>query len=133
VVTLDGTPVEGATVQFVPATEGQGTPATGYTDASGVYKLTAQPSGEVTAEAEAGTTPGKYFVAVTKIEVAEELSEEEAEEKGIEVEEEQTASGPSGPEMTFVIPQKYQLPRQSGIEVEVKAGENDIPLDLTSE
>jgi hypothetical protein len=36
VVTLDGQPVEGATVTFVPVAEGQGAPATGMTNAQGV-------------------------------------------------------------------------------------------------
>ena len=45
VVTLDGRPVEGATLTFVPVTEGFGAAATGMSDAEGKYRLTAVGAG----------------------------------------------------------------------------------------
>jgi hypothetical protein len=60
-VTLDGKPVEGAMLTFEPVTEGEGYSAFGATDASGRYKLQTSYG-----KAEAGTTPGKYKVTISK-------------------------------------------------------------------
>jgi len=66
IVTMNGAPVEGATVIFNPSKEGVGDAATGITDAKGEYKLqTAQ--GRV----DAGTTPGEYVVMIKKTEFFE--------------------------------------------------------------
>jgi hypothetical protein len=130
VVTLDGEPVPGATVTFVPVSGGQGVSATGATDPSGVYKLTAVGTGEATAEAGAGTLAGEYYVGVVKTKIETPMTEEEAEEKGVEyVASERSES----PEVTHVVPQKYNNPKESGIKVTVKEGKNDIPIELTSE
>jgi hypothetical protein len=59
VVTLDGQPLSGATVMFVPF-EGQGTrPATGATHPDGSFQLT-------TFKANDGALPGTYHVVVSK-------------------------------------------------------------------
>lgn len=129
VVTLDGTPVEGATVMFVPVTKGSGLSATGYTDANGVYKLTANTSGEDVAKVEGGTLPGEYHVAVTKAVADVPLSEEEAMEQGVAYK--PPAPG-QAPQMTYIVPKKYQLAPRSGLKVTVQEGENNIPLELTS-
>src|SRR5437762_8177513 len=57
-VTLDGQPVEGASVQFVPVDGGR--PAFGTTDASGVFTLSTIKQGD-------GTSKGEYKVTVTKM------------------------------------------------------------------
>lgn len=57
-VTLDGTPVAGAAVVFLPAGP-RGHPASGQTDASGVFRLT-------TFKKEDGAVRGEYIVVVTK-------------------------------------------------------------------
>ena len=59
-VTLDGKPVDGATVTFHPEAE-QGHVATGLTDADGVFQL------QTFAEAD-GALPGEYKVTVIKTE-----------------------------------------------------------------
>lgn len=59
IVTLDGTPVEGATVTFHGGTNQRG--ATGRTDAQGVAKM-------MTFEPGDGAIPGKYKVTIQKIE-----------------------------------------------------------------
>ncbi|WP_153555450.1 carboxypeptidase-like regulatory domain-containing protein [Roseimaritima sediminicola] len=129
-VTLDGSPVEGATIMFVPTTAGQGQSATGRTDANGVYRLTAVPDGEEVAAPESGTLPGEYMVSIRKAQMADYISDEEAEEKGIQSTE---ASVPGrGPDLTFEVPKKYRNPRQSGLTATVVDGENNIPFDLTS-
>jgi hypothetical protein len=62
-VTLDGKPVDGATVTFHPAAE-QGRSATGLTGVDGVFQL------QTFAEAD-GALPGEYKVTVIKTEAAE--------------------------------------------------------------
>src|SRR5258708_2370379 len=57
VVTLDGTPVQGATVIFVPETGDR--QASGQTDADGVFHLTTFNTGD-------GAVPGTYKVTVSK-------------------------------------------------------------------
>lgn len=60
-VTLDGNPVEGAVVAFVPSAGGNS--ATGITDASGAYQLSSFGSND-------GAVPGEYKVKVTKFQGA---------------------------------------------------------------
>ncbi len=60
VVLLDGQPVSGATVAFLPAGE-TGRPATGFTDAQGAFRLTTSGKGD-------GALPGDYRVVVTRLE-----------------------------------------------------------------
>jgi hypothetical protein len=57
-VTLDGKPLEGATVSFVPE-EGAGPPASGLTGSDGVFRLTTRTSGD-------GAQPGQYKVTISK-------------------------------------------------------------------
>lgn len=59
-VTLDGKPVEGATVTFHPEAE-KGHVATGLTDGDGVFRLQTFADGD-------GALPGEYKVTVTKTE-----------------------------------------------------------------
>jgi hypothetical protein len=56
VLTLDGNPLSGATVTFVPAAEGR-RPASGFTDASGTFHLTTYNTGD-------GALPGEYKITV---------------------------------------------------------------------
>jgi hypothetical protein len=60
IVTLDGAPVEGASVTFTPEGEG-GQPAYGLTDTEGAFWLT-------TFSEQTGALPGAYKVLVTKTE-----------------------------------------------------------------
>ena len=64
-VTLDGSPLKGCSVFFTPA-DGNGAPAVGTTDASGVYKLQT-----ALGAADAGTTPGTYSVTFQCIQIVE--------------------------------------------------------------
>ena len=128
-VTLDGEPVAEATVMFMPVSEGEGASASGMTDENGVYKLTAQNVEGATAQGGGGTLPGEYHVGVIKTEMDEPMSEEEAYEKGIEY----TPPGPEEtPEITHIVPEKYNDPKQSGITVTVEPGDNAIDIKLTS-
>jgi hypothetical protein len=59
IVTLDGKPVAGATVVFVPDGDTEGRPATGYTAADGTFRLT-------TFRTDDGALSGSYRVVVQK-------------------------------------------------------------------
>lgn len=61
-VLLDGQPVAGATVLFMPDPDGQGRPATGTTDSDGYFYLT-------TYRRDDGALPGTYRIVVSKTEV----------------------------------------------------------------
>ena len=59
-VTLEGTPVAGATVLFMPD-KGEGRPATGFTSSDGTFHLT-------TTKPDDGAVPGEYRVVIQKSE-----------------------------------------------------------------
>ena len=124
-VTVDGKPVAEATVTFIPVKEGEGTAAVGLTDANGVYKLTATVTGDTKAEPGAGTTPGEYYVGVTKSTTAAPSAAH-----GAEVKYESTAG--KNAKLTHEVPEKYNLAQKSGLKVTVTEGENKIPLELKS-
>lgn len=104
-VTLDGKPVAGANIQFYP-TEG-GRASSAVSDDSGQYELTYK--GDLK-----GAKVGPHVVSVT------------------------TAMSPEGepgdenykPGQEETIPEKYQ--GDSELKVDVKAGDNEIPLELKS-
>ena len=58
-ISLQGKPVAGAMVQFIPADKG-GVPGSARTDADGHYQL-------VSAKGMAGVTPGEYKVVISRI------------------------------------------------------------------
>ena len=58
-ITQKGKPVEGAIVAFTPSIDGSGQPASGISDATGVYKLTTRNSGD-------GAAVGNYRISVAK-------------------------------------------------------------------
>jgi hypothetical protein len=102
VVTLDGRPVEGAGVLFMPA---DGPPASGTTDAEGRYLLA---TGE-----QSGAVPGRHRVIITLMKTT-----------GIEV-----APGgmegriaPGGIRKQYIVPAKYSKPETSGLTADVAAG-----------
>lgn len=127
-LTLDGKPVEGATVTFVPVVEGQGASATGITDAGGRFTLTVVDTTRGRATPGGGTVPGDYFVGVMKTTFPQAASEEEEEGGGKTT----GTEAPSEPKLTHVVPQKYNDPRRSGLRVTVKEGKNVIPIELSS-
>jgi len=125
-VTLDGKPVDGATVVFVPT----GTPAYGayaITDSSGRFTLKSS-------ETVTGAVPGGYLVQVTKlvpdtsgsVVVTPEEAEHEAQAKG--------SSSTAGGGTKNALPEKYANPKTSGIEVTVPAeGIQNLEIKLTSQ
>jgi hypothetical protein len=63
VVTLEGTPVAGATVLFMPDSQDEGRPASGFTSSDGTFRLMTHKPGD-------GALPGKYRVLIQKTEAA---------------------------------------------------------------
>ena len=129
VVTLDGQPVPEATVTFVPVQDGVGASATGMTDAEGKYVLTAVGAG-IGAELGAGTLPGEYYVGVLKVSLpdippSDKLGDSAAVDSA-------AAKPPQDAQVTYIVPDKFRDPQSSGIQVTVKAGKNNIPIDLKS-
>jgi len=124
VVKLDGTPIEGAAVTFVPATGTLG--AYGITNASGVYTLTTQGGAEGK-----GAVEGEYKVGITKQEnVAPTPTQDEinkASEEGRDI----TKEYPT--EWKDVVPSKYSAPDLSGLTATVKKGKNTVDFELTTE
>lgn len=119
-VTYNGSPVEGATITFNPATrtaESRG--AVGKTDDSGSYQLT-------TFEAADGAIPASYTVTVAKTETQGALSEEEVNkyyERG---------ETPPKPETKDLLPAKYKTPAESGLTADVtEGGDNVFDFELT--
>jgi hypothetical protein len=126
-VTLDGTPISGATVSFSP-TDPKGHGATGKTDDNGVYTLTDTRSDAVGSGAEAGT----YEVAVLWYKSTgpdlSQMSGEGVSAKLMEDKESrQKASGPAAK-----LPPAYQNPKTSGLTATVKGGSNTVDLALDS-
>jgi len=130
-VTLDGQPVEGATVTFVPQ-DADGRTATGTTDQSGKFVLQTAGAGE-------GALPGKYKVTVSKVAVgAAAGTEATTEEQGMQqvMQQMQGARDPAA-QLSKPLQEQDQLPARyksadtSGLEAEVKAGEdNNFTFDL---
>lgn len=123
-VTLDGTPIPGATVTFEPIEPGQGIAGVGVSDESGIYRLTAMGNRDgLKPEHGGGVFPGKYLVAVEKVEIAPEVQAKL--DAGVSVPYSEAA-------IKRIIPKKFSDAAKSGLQVEVVPGNNDIPLQLGS-
>ena len=106
-MTLDGSPVAGASVGYSPVDRSVGLPASGKTDAQGRYRLTAVRG----VREGAGVAVGDYAVSITKLEIV-------------------PANEPQPPPPTWVrslIPQAYGESATSGLRVSVKPGRNTGP------
>lgn len=126
-VTLNGEPVEGATVSYVP--QGEGQTAVGVTNAAGKYELTTFAKGD-------GALPGSYQVKVVKFEGAEsEPVTGEAAPGAIEGDESYVPpddGAAPAPVSTNQLPEKYADPVQSGLTATISEGEN-APQDFSLE
>ena len=123
-VTLDGTPVERATITFYPL-DGQ-KPANATTDANGAFELTSFNAGD-------GATPGSFGVAIQKFPAIE----IETIPGGTPYDESMnTDEGPSpGSEKDPVneLPEKYSNHEKSGLSATVVTdGENVFTFELKS-
>ncbi|MDR0869453.1 MAG: carboxypeptidase-like regulatory domain-containing protein [Planctomycetaceae bacterium] len=110
-VLLDGNPVQGISVNFNPV--GGDISAGGLTDDTGKYTLT---TGGATVGG--GAIPGEYNVTFSKVEI------EGAE---LDMDEYLKKFGDRQPKITYVVPQKYEDVKTSGIaSVKVEKGEKNI-------
>ena len=119
-VTLDGQPVEGATVTLAPDVAGR--TAFGKTDSQGVCKL-------ATTNTIDGVMPGTYQVGITKEKTEGGMTSEESQKYY-----EKTGQPPPAPKVTNELPEKYRNPATSTLKVTVKAdGANDFSFELKKE
>ncbi|MHB8900411.1 MAG: transthyretin-like family protein [Thermoguttaceae bacterium] len=110
VVTLDGTPVEGASVMFI-ADSGTNH-ATGTTDDSGRFSLKAFPEKD-------GAVPGSYKVEVNKTVLSDQTDAGEGGEATVNIQ--------------FGLPQKYATFVTSGLTATIpEEGTSDLKIELTS-
>jgi hypothetical protein len=127
VVTLDGAPVEGATVGFVPSGAGLG--AFGRTQADGRFVLTSSRGGVPGA----GAMAADYIVTVQKVEgdappadaagsAAAAAGTAEDYEKWRRESASKTAAAAAA--VKYIVPQAYSDPKTSGLKVTVKQGRN---------
>lgn len=113
-VTLDGGPLEGAAILFQPMDGG--VPARGSSTADGAFVLSTFQEGD-------GAVPGRYRVAVSKVEVT-----------GVAA----TPDGLSGPgtpggvKERSLIPKRYADPATSGLTAEVGGGPTEVTLGIES-
>lgn len=115
VVTYNGEPLANAQVNFSPVSGSEGTPSYGKTNEKGEYKLQA-----LLGNPDAGTTPGKYQVSISCIEMVstgKTSISSEGEEKEIM-------------EPKSLIPKYYENFDKSGLTAEVVKGENVFNFDL---
>jgi hypothetical protein len=127
-VTLDGNPIEGASVSFEPVSGGR--PCSGMTDADGVYKITSYDPFD-------GAPVGDHYVAVIKI-----SGEGAAVPAGVDPT--MTLSDISGPgaenakdkkepETIYLVPRKYGSVKTSQLKVTVPSGgSSELNLELTA-
>ncbi|MBN2293061.1 MAG: hypothetical protein JXM70_11585 [Pirellulales bacterium] len=115
VVTLDGKPVQGASVKFEPKNEGR--PAMGETDQEGKFSLKTFDPGD-------GAILGEHQVTVRKVEV----SGFQADPDGLS-----GAPIPGGIRERWIIPRKYSDPKQWDYTVEVESGMEPLKLELKSQ
>ena len=134
IVKLDGVPVAGATVTYIPVESGR--PGTGLTDAEGRYTI------KTFEDAEGGIV-GKHKVAVMKVSgPGADLLDGEgpAGPSGDESEEDDGSDGlsqldapgaPEAPETVYDVPKKYINHNESGLLITVPSGGSDtLNLDL---
>jgi len=116
-VTLDGAPVEGATVSFVPQAAGRS--AVARTDSKGQFTLN-------TTNTIPGVMPGDYKVGISKEKTEGAMTPEESQSYF-----EKTGKAPPPPKVTNELPEKYKNAATSGLTAKVEAsGANEFKFEL---
>ena len=118
-VTLDGQPLGGVSITFIPINEGDGTEsALGRSKENGVYRLSS-----MNGDPERGAVAGEYRIIASKTEVNDPMlgmSTEEAAASGLTV------------THTEILPAIYRDRSNSPLTATVKRGKNKIDLELKS-
>lgn len=126
-VTFNGTPVEGATVTFVPKEGATGNPkpqaASAITDSSGRYSIGTFATGD-------GAVPGDYLVKVTKYRVTQQQQAGNDPESQMQafLQHQQGAQQQAGPKNE--LPVKYENEKTSGLFLTVQPGDNTFDINL---
>lgn len=122
-ITLDGKPLEGASIALNPVSDEtpDAKPAYGRSDSNGKFKITAANGG---LEGR-GTSIGKYKISVSKEISYSPYSDEETKERFAKGEIVQAI-------FKSAIPKKYNNSENSGLTFEVIKGKNVLNIDLKS-
>jgi len=120
-VTLDGEPLAGAAVSFVPAEGGR--PSTGQTDDQGHFTLASYTAND-------GVPPGEYKITVIKLD-ARRQAEAAPVEEGSEAEEQ--TMGAMEQSVRFLTPVKYSSPALTDLRVEVTPDMQPVQIELQSD
>ena len=126
VVTLDGAPLEGATVIFSPKAS-EGMVASGRTQTDGSFTLNAQG-----AKPGAGTTAGDYNVTISKVEVPEFVGISTDDPRYGTPEQERLEQEAANAEPTVIVPEKYNKAETSPFTAKVESGSNTFTFDVSS-
>ena len=122
-VTMQGKPVDGAVITFVP-TSNEGTAASAITDSNGKYALTTWSAGD-------GARPGEYRVKVNK---QEQTAIDPAKVvKNLTIEEEQkiyVENKKPRPPAKSLIPSKYQDESSSGLSHTVPNSSSTFDIEI---
>ena len=127
---MDDQPVEGATLTFLPV-DGSSHSAVGQSGPEGRFSLST-----AGAKVNGGSMPGKYYVGITYNKCLNPVPESEFE--GLTPEQRNDKARTFAydpryfpPKYQTIVPVKYNRPKESGIEVEIKKG-NKIVLEIQS-
>lgn len=126
VITLDGAPIEGATVSFSPE-DANGIGASGMTQSDGSFTLNAQ-----AAKPGAGTVAGKYAVTVSKVEMPEFPNIDTDDPRYGTAEQEKLEQEANQAKPKVIVPEKYNTPESSPLHAEVVSGTNEFKFELIS-
>ena len=124
-VSLDGEPLEGATVTFFRA-DGKGRPAAGITDPQGSFNMTSY-------QANDGLPPGDYKVTITKVVNGTDFKTSSAslEKKHRTAYAKAKPVSPEVPDMKKVLPLLYENPRETPFTCRVPPDE-ELRFELES-
>ena len=127
VVTLDGAPLDGATVFFSPKGTARTRVAAGLTQADGSFTLNTQG-----AKPGAGTAVGDYSVTVSKIEMPEfpDISEDDPRYGTPEQDRLEQEAANAKPKV--IVPEKYNNSETSPFTAKVESGSNTFTFDVSS-
>lgn len=122
-VTLNGKPLDGATISFI--SKGDGRPATAISKADGTFEVFTLDS--------SGALPGNYRVVVVKEEVPPETSAADAgfDASGQDLSMVQAAkTGKQAFKSNQLVPTKYTNPETTPLTFEVKSSSNNCELKI---
>ena len=120
VVTLDGAPVEGATIVFIDA-NGSSNTGNGFSDAEGKFALSF-------VEGKSGIVPGTYMATIQKnVEIKLKAGDLQGEEG-----EHAAEGGGDQAGVENILPLKYQSPKPDFTFTVPQEGTTDLKIELTS-